>query len=214
MTTKLTLYNGALLHCGERFLASLTEQAEARRLLDQVWDSGGVKACLEEGQWYFAMRTSMVDYDPSIEPDFGYQRAFVKPTDWLLTSALCSDEFFNAPLTQYVDEAGYWYADLDTIYVRYVSNDTDYGMDMNKWPETFREFVEVHFASRIAKKLTTSDDKEAALLKKRALFLNEARSKSAMASPTRFMAPGSWSGSRYGRGTGRRDRGNRGSLIG
>jgi hypothetical protein len=38
-------------------------------------------------------------------------------------------------------------------------------MDMNKWPEKFREFVEVHFASRIIRKLTSSTEKEAALLK-------------------------------------------------
>jgi hypothetical protein len=121
--TKLTLYNDALLLCGERFLASLTEEREPRRLLDRAWDGGAVRACLEMGQWGFAMRTIQLDYDSGIQPDFGYARAFVKPTDWVLTSGLCSDEFFRSPLTRYTDEAGYWYSDLDTIYVRYVSDD-------------------------------------------------------------------------------------------
>ena len=80
MTTQLDLYNGALLQVGERFLASLTEQREPRRLLDQVWAANGVKTCLEEGQWPFAMRTVQVDYDPSITPTFGYARVFQKPT--------------------------------------------------------------------------------------------------------------------------------------
>jgi hypothetical protein len=211
VTTKLTLYNGALLLCRERFLSSLTENREPRYLLDQVWDSGGVKRCLEEGQWHFAMRTQMLDFDPSIEPDFGYNRAFAKPTDWVLTSGVCSDEFFNIPLTQYTDEAGYWYCNLDVLYVRYVSNDTDYGMDMNKWPETFREFVEAHLASRIVGKLSGGKvgQKEADDARRDAL--DRAKAKAAMAEPTKFPAQGNWTTSR---GSGRRERRSRGGLWG
>jgi hypothetical protein len=212
VTTKLSLFNGALLHCKERFLASLSEEREPRRLLDHVYASGGIKYCLEQAQWHFAMRTTQVDYDTGIEPDFGYRRAFSKPTDWVLTSGLCSDEFFNTPLTQYVDEANYWYSDLDTIYVRYVSNDVAYGMDLNKWPETFREFVEAHFASKIIGKLSGSEEKERELQKKRDDLLKVAKNKSAMADPTKFAAAGSWTSAR--RRNSRQDRGNRGSLIG
>ena len=107
MTDRLSIYNGALMLAGERFLASLTEEREPRRLLDHVWDTGGLKACLEMGQWAFAMRTTQVDYDTSVEPGFGYHRAFVKPDDWVLTSAVCEDEFFRSPLLRYWDEAGY-----------------------------------------------------------------------------------------------------------
>ncbi len=160
MTTQLTLYNDALLLCGERFLASLTEEREPRRLLDQVWSSGGVKACLELGQWNFAMCSIQIDYDPGMEPDFGYRRAFVKPDDWVLTSGVCSDEFFRCPLLRYWDEANYWYSDLDTIYVRYVSNDVAYGMNLNHWPQTFAEVVEAHFAAKIIKKLSNSESEE------------------------------------------------------
>ena len=49
MADKLSLFNGALLICGERFLSSLTENREPRHLLDNVWSNGGVKACLEQG---------------------------------------------------------------------------------------------------------------------------------------------------------------------
>ena len=56
MTDRLSLYNDALLLCGERALTSLSEDREPRRLLDQIWNSGGVNVCLAEGQWFFAMR--------------------------------------------------------------------------------------------------------------------------------------------------------------
>lgn len=214
MASQLTIYNGALQLAGERFLANLTEEVEARRLLDQVWADGGVKACLEMGQWNFAMKTVQIDYDTSIEPDFGYRRAFEKPSDWVLTSALCSDEFFRSPLLQYWDEAGYWYADIDTLYVRYVSNALTYGMDLNKWPESFNEVVKEYFCSKVVKKITGSQDEEKDSKQRLKDKLLIAKSRAAMAEPASFPARGSWglARNRYG---GRRDGGNSsGNLIG
>src|SRR5258708_823139 len=122
MTDKLSLYNGALTEfLGERKLANLTENREPRRVLDEIWDGGALRYCLEQGLWNFAMRTIQLTYSPSVEPDFGFRYAFDKPTDWVRTAALCVDEFFRCPLLQYNDEAGFWFADIDTIYVRYIS---------------------------------------------------------------------------------------------
>lgn len=209
MTDRLRLYNDALLLCGTRGLASLSEDTESRRLLDQVWDSNGVNKCLEQGQWFFAMRTVRLDPDPSIEPDFGYRIAYTKPSDWVLTSALCSDEYFRSPLLTYVDEAGYWYSDTDPIYVRYVSNDEDYGMDMNKWPDSFEEFVACYFASKVIWKITT-DEKKVVLIESKLKRLKlEAKSRSAMADPTHIPAVGRWARARL-----RDSRGDRGNLSG
>lgn len=200
--------------CGDRFLAALTDESEPRRLLDQVWSSNGLKYCLEQGQWHFAMRTVQIDYDPSVEPSFGYNRAFQKPTDWVNTSGLCSDEFFRSPLLRYVDEAGFWYSDIDTLYVRYVSMDVAYGYDLNKWPETFREFVAYYFAAKIINKLQSSEAEEGEIKQEMEKALKRAKSKAAMAEPTTFPAQGIWSRSRN-RFPGRRDGGGTsGNLIG
>jgi hypothetical protein len=209
MTTRLNLYNDALILAGERALGSLSEDVESRRLLDQVWNSNGVNKCLEEGQWHFAMRTVMVDYDPAISPGFGYRMAFTKPDDWVLTSALCSDEFFREPLLEYWDEAGYWYADLETIYVRYVSNDVDYGLDLNKWPDSFEEFVAAHFASRITLKLSGDESRWKAAIAFREQVKKTAKNKAAMAEPSLFPAQGSWTRARL-----RGKRGDRGNTSG
>lgn len=221
MTTRLSLYNDALLIAGERALSALTDANEPRRLLDQVWNNNGVDACLEEGQWMFAMRTIQIDYDSGIAPSYGYARAFDKPSDWVLTSALCSDEFFRTPALRYVDEAGFWFSDLDTLYVRYVSNDAAYGGNMANWPPSFKDFVAAHFASMIILKIT-NDEKRLGLfinpsnpqhsIRGRALL--KAKSRCAMASPTSFEAQGQWSRSRT-RGVSRRDGGGTtGNLIG
>lgn len=219
-TSRLQLYNDALLLCGERALANVTEDVEVRYLLDQVWNNGGVDAVLEEGQWEFAMRTVRLDYDPAVTPPFGFRRAFTKPDDWILTSAVCSDEFFRVPLTRYVDEAGYWYSDMDMIYVRYVSNHIQYGGNLGTWPKSFIEYAAAFFASKIILK-TTNDEARMRLIVNpevprhgilgRALL--KAKSRCAMTGPSQTIAQGNWTKSRS-RGVSRRDGGNPGSLIG
>lgn len=201
--SRLSIYNDALLLAGERPLSALTDSVETRRLLDQVWNNSGVDMCLEEAQWNFAMRTVRIDYDPGLEPDFGYTRAFDKPSDWILTSALCSDEYFRSPLLRYADEAGYWFADEDTLYVRYVSNDSSYGGDLSLWPKSFAEFVAAHFASKIILKLTNDQAKLAMFINPqndhhsiRGRALLNAKSRCAMASPTKMLAQGGWTKAR------------------
>lgn len=214
MTDRLSLYNGALLRAGERFLASLSEEREPRRLLDQVWDGGVIRLALEQGQWHFAMRTVQLDYDPGVEPSFGYPRGFEKPTDWVNTSSVSSDEFMRVPLTRYADEAGYWYSDLDTLYIRYVSDDPNFGGDLGAWPISFCEYVESYLASRVIQKLSNSEEKHEAARKITEKLLIVAKNKAAMTQPTGFPARGSWSNSRN-RFSGRKDGGNSsGPLIG
>lgn len=214
MTSQLTLYNDALLLAGERFLASLTEEREPRRLLDHVWSNDPVKACLEMGQWYFAMRTMQVDFDADIEPPFGYKRAFTKPTDWVLTAALTSDEFFQVPITRYIDEAGFWYSDLDTIYVRFVSSDIGYGNNFDLWPQSFREVVAEFLCSKIVLKITDSEDEESRSEKRLKAKLLKAKNASAMAGPTIFPARGNWGLARQGTASSREGGNRSGSLIG
>lgn len=211
-STRLGLYNEALTRVGERLLASLTEEREPRRLLDQVWNEDGVKKCLEMGQWHFAMRTVQVDSDPAQETPFGYANTFNKPSDWVLTSALCSDEYFRQPLLAYSDEADLWYADENIIYVRYVSNDEDYGQDLNNWPGSFEDYVAAHFAFKIAPKLQGTDLKKIqALERELKRTLGIAKNKAAMALPTPIPARGSWARARQ-RGV-RGDRGNIGGDL-
>jgi hypothetical protein len=212
MTTRLALYNSALLLCGERSLASLTEEREPRRLLDTVWDGGGVRYCLEAGQWNFATRAVQIDYDPTITPAFGFARAFDKQDDWVRTTGVCSDEFFNVPLTQYLDEVQYLFCDLDVLYVRYISDDDNFGGDLSKWPATFTEFAATYFASKIVNKLTADKEQRAFVFKELKRLRIDARSKDAMGDPTAFPPVGSWLKSRYGNR--RKDRGSRSTLIG
>ena len=213
MTSKLSLYNGALREVGGRKLASLAENRESRRVLDSMWDADAVKTCLAAGQWNFAMRTQRLDFSPSIAPEFGYARAFVKPDDWVRTCAVCEDEFFRMPLLDYNDEAGYWFSDLDVIFVRFVSDDTDYGLDYSKWPANFTRYVESFLAARICMKLTGNATKREQLERDAEVWLVKAKSSDAMDEATAKLPAGSWSRARHSNGRAS-DRGNRNRLIG
>lgn len=212
MPTQLSIYNGALNIIGERKLASLTEDREARYKLDDIWDNDLVDRVLQMGQWNFAARTIELTASPSITPSFGYQFGFDKPTDFIRTMAVAYDEYFKLPLTLYQDEASWWFADVETIYVRYVSNDIQYGNDFSLWPFNFTEMVEHYIAYKVAPRLTGLDFDSDMLLAKWKMMLRDAKATDAMESPAEFLPQGSWSRSRQGFRSG--ERGRRDKLIG
>jgi len=210
---RLSLYNNALTLLGERNLASLTENREPRRVLDNVW-SGAIKYCLEQGQWKFAIRTSKLIYSTDVNPEFGYQRAFERPSDCVRLSKMCSDEYLNMPLLQYGEEANWWFADLDEIYVSYVSNSNDFGNDYANWPETFARYVALHLADEAGLRITQSERTLERVKKELKEAKKDALSKDALQGPTQFLPQGNWVSSRHGNGRYRQDRGNRSQLIG
>lgn len=207
VATRLSLYNDALLHCDQRSLASLEEASEPRYLLDQVWTSGkgAVNKCLEQGFWFFAMRTALLDADPSIGPSFGYRYAFPHPADWVRTSAVCSDEYYAEPLTRYADEAGHWFADVDQIFVKYVSDDSAYGNNFALWPETFNLYVSLYLASRIIGKLSQGEDKKEGLRREMQRVLLDAKNKDIMNQAAMFPPAGTWARARLSGSSRRRE---------
>lgn len=209
--TQLALYNEALRLIGERRLASLSENREPRRVLDDVWTDGAREYCLEQGQWNFAMRAVKITKSATI-PAFGYKNAFDKPSDFIRTAGVAEDEYFNVPLTRMLEEVGFWFADIDPIYVRYISSSASYGLDLTRWPKTFAKYVAAFLASEVVFTLTQSTDKQRYILSILQQRLTDARSKDALNDATAFMPQGAWTASR--RSGARRDRGARGQLIG
>lgn len=196
---QLDLYNNALRMCGERTLASLTENREPRRLLDAVWADNLIDTMLEEGQWIFATRAVSLTYSPSVEPAYGYSYAFNQPTDMIRVTGVYEDDKFNFPLNQYMDVGGYWFSDFDTIYIKYVSNDPAYGGDLSLWTNRFQKFVSAYMALEIAPRLTQAENRITALQKEYTKRRTEARSLEAMKEPTKKLPDGSWVRSRWGR---------------
>jgi hypothetical protein len=194
--TKLSLYNGALALLKERPLAPTSENREPRRALDSAWDRGAVRACLEDGQWKFAAKTVMLDASPSLAPDFGFAYGFDKPEDFVKLMGIWSDEMLTQPFRDYREESGFWFGTLETMYVRYVSDDASYGMDMSLWPQSFIELVEADLAAKVAGPLTDTGKE---MLELRKMCLTRALSRDSLSDPSKRPPEGSWVRSR-GRG--------------
>lgn len=205
-TTKLALFNGALRLLGEQSLASLSENGVARRSLDEVYDDGLVY-CLGEGQFNFAIRTIEIYENADATPAFGYQFAFDKSDDWVRTVAVSASETFAEPYLAYTDETDFWYADIEPLYIRYVSKDAELGLDLSRWPMTFARAVEAWLALEICERLTSSGTKRAELERIWRKRIVDARSKDALNEASVFPPPGTWVKSRRaGRGSFRRER--------
>lgn len=193
MSSRLGIYNGALRHLAERRLVDLTEERSARRELDDAY-AGTVKLCLQKGFWNFAMRSVKTFEANDLEASFGYVSIHVKPADWIRTLVISENERFDPPLLRYQDEGRYWHCDAAELYIRYVSQASDYGANEGLWPESFAQYVEVALAFRVAPviKAGAADD----LYKLQRRYLANARALDAMDEPPGFAPMGTWASSR------------------
>jgi len=213
MATQLTLYNEALRVLGETRLASIAETRPVRYTLDDVWNGGGVKACLEQGLWNFATRSVEIAQDSDLTPAFGMRYAFSKPTDYVRTAAVCSDPNFREPVLRYADERGYWFCDLDTLYISYISDASELGSDLTLWTPAFATFAAHYFAKQVAPTFVKDKKRLALIFDQEKKALNMARNSDAMNEPTQIPSPSNWTRSRYTSG-GSWDRGSHTNLIG
>lgn len=195
---QLDLYNGALRVCKARALASLTENRESCNLLNAVWADNIIGTALEEGFWTFAILSVAISYDPTYTADFGYIYRFQQPPDFVKTAQVSYDEYFENPLTRYTEEGGYWFADIDNIFVKYVSNSTAYGFNYAIWPPSFLHYVHCLMASRVIAKLSGAGETEQEVMKKLAMAARDAKSKTAMEQPSKYPPLGMFARARYG----------------
>ena len=213
MANKLGVINAALVELGNERITDTGEDIKAARETTAVW-SDVVNECIASGFWNFAMETVKAAADTGVTPGFGYTEVFAKPSDWVRTAAVSEDEYFTQPLTQFVDDANFWSADVTPLYFRYVSNDTGLGLDLTRWPAKFSRFVSLELAERVCLSLTQNNAMKERVGGLRDKARKEAKNIDAMdeAQP-KFRPTSSWTQARWGRSVGR-DRRRSGSLIG
>lgn len=198
--SQLSIYNRAVLEfLGEAPLTALTDARSVRTSLDHAWSNGRghVHRCLEEALWKHALRSIEITYDPDVSPPHGLRYAFSKPDDWVKTSGVWGDEYHSAPYLDYRDEGGYWLAELDTLYIQYVSNDAAYGADFEKWPAKFETYVCASLALAVS---ASGKNKRGEDLKEEVLFLlKEAKTSDAANDPQKRLPYGSLVRARFGK---------------
>ena len=206
MASKLSVYNQVLVSLGVYELRGLAEHRPERQILDTVW-APALRYCLARGQWNFATRAVQATPSSTEEATFGYSNVYEKPGDWVRTTGFCSDDRFEQPIRDYQDEQGFWCADLNPVYIRYVSDDPAYGGNLALWSTTFERFVVAHICSELYARfsaglgmattaagiqLRKKDEKDR---------LKEAQSEDAMNQPSQRVTSGAWVRARRGNGS-------------
>lgn len=152
MASKLEIYQGCLRLLGPHQLLSLSESTPNKLRLDEAWDSV-VIYCLKRGLWNFAIRSVELLDDEDVESRFGWDYAFSHPTD-MLRLVNISDQAILTQFEQFENETGYFFANVDTLYLRYISNEESYGLNIGAWPEDFCEVVKARLAFETALAIT------------------------------------------------------------
>lgn len=143
MATKLNIYKGALRLLGPHELDTITDDRAERYQLDDAWDDAAAYV-LQEGLWNFAIRSATVTQSGT--PIAGWDYAFTKPTDLVRIAGISNESTFLVGFEDYQDQGGKWYANVDTLYIRYVSNDASYGLSIASWPASFAKAMEAYLA--------------------------------------------------------------------
>ena len=216
-TSKLTIYNDALIELGQTRLSTsngLSENREARYILDAAYDNI-LTECLQAGDWNFATREVKAASDTGVTESFGYTETIGKPTDWIRTVGLSSNDTYNPPMLaqEYEDNTDHWATNTTPIYVRYISNDAEWGLRLDAWPWSFTRYVNVALAERTCTAITHDDslkDRLERLTLPRAK--RNALNKDTISQGTRFPRVSNWNNARGSRNG--RERGNWNSFTG
>lgn len=197
MTDKLSVYNIAAHHLGERALSSLSEEGKLRRVLDSFWDSA-VRFLHEQA--YFNWSIAAVQWEPSddVEPLFGWTYVYQYPVDYIRTVAISYDQYFNSPCERFELDSGYLHADMSPLYMRYVSGSTSYMLNIGAWTEAFAEALGAYLAFKACQPIKGNKSDVGDMYSIFQKQFKTAKSCDAMNEPTRYMPPGTWARARRG----------------
>lgn len=178
-------------------------EATLRRLIDEVYDDG-VEYMLGQGMWNFASRTVAIEAETDVEPDFGYNYTFEKPSDYIRLIKIADNGTMWPTLSDdageaYLEEGDFFHANVDPLYIQYVSDGVTYGRDASLWPMGFRKAVEAYLALEIAPHAPRMSARGLDALRAHyAMMLKDARTKDAINQASVRPPPGRFVRSRAG----------------
>ena len=186
------IYNNALLILGLDEINSNTDDSDRKVKLDVARSSNLIEYLLEKTGWHWAIQSYEAQYNPSLEPEWGYNRVFDKPDNMHRLDGIFQDEMMQNPLKTYKDEGEYIYTNMDTIYIQFVSS--DYLTTPGYWPPFFRRLVSAAMAKDVAMSLGVDPSVPAAIYTD---VESEAKNIDIMQSPPRRISNGTWTRARY-----------------
>jgi len=187
------IYNKAFFILGLDEITTNNDDSLRRIKADVVIGTGLVATVLEDTGWTFALTSSKLSFDPSLEPEWGFNRVYTKPNDMHRLDGIYTDNFFQNPLKDYIDEGDLWYCGLDEIFVQYVN--TSFLTSVDDWPRYFANVLSGEIAVLLAPGMAPDFIEYAE--EKKAEFMREAASTDAMSGPPQRIRTGSWVDTRF-----------------
>lgn len=185
MATKQQLYRSSVLLLKQNAVdLTVTDDSAFVNVLDLVYDET-LRFCLCAGDWNFATRTVSIEASEDVESGIDdYAYAIPKPDDYAgRIVAISGNQRFDPPLDDYHEDggfSGYIWCDVDPLYLRYISNGVEYGLNLTDWLPAFERYVEHELAWRIAPHLTSmSANEKEEFRKERKRALQDAQAKDA-----------------------------------
>ncbi|CAN7294624.1 hypothetical protein [Neorhizobium sp. LjRoot104] len=211
MVDKLQVYKQALIHLQAASIVTLTDDVEARYVLDNAW-TGVVEEAFSAGDWNAFKVSVALEESVTGTAALGWAYVFDYPDDYSRTVAVSNVPDFRSGFREYADEGGYLHSNTNPMFLRYISKANM--TDVATWPTMFWRYVAVKLAFETVGKLTSSDALEAKLDKKLDKALRQAKSVDARNENNKVIGTGSWLRARqggYGYGDGY---GRGGTLVG
>lgn len=190
MPTRLGIYNEALRAIGDLRLSSITEDTEARYVLDDAWEDC-VEIMFTEGLWNFATKTQLITADAGQPPIPGFSFTFDKPLNWVRTITISANSLFTEEAV-YRDEGNKIYSNWDELYIRFISSEKAVDDQIPNWPPTFAKTVAMCLAFECAERLSGSSSKAEALGAQYKDALANAKNKDALDQSKMIFRPGNW----------------------
>lgn len=155
-TTKLIVWNQALLEIGDHPLADTTTASATQRALNDSWDHA-VEYVLARRDWNFARRRAQIaGTTSSAYPPF--TRVHTKPADYLrkVWFKAAADDEFQIP---HAEVGASIYSHVTTGLLEYISDHADNYNPAN-WPPQFTRVLALYLAMLVAVKVgrTGADD--------------------------------------------------------
>lgn len=155
MVDLLAIYNAGLRAVGEETLVDLDENTEQKVHLDQIWAYGALGASLKLARPDFARKTMQITGTASAHPSHAYE--FALPDDHLAimrddseNAAIFADDCLTQFVKRYLRQGNQLFADVDTLYIRYVAKIEDYSLFSPEFLEVLAAYLGMQLAPRIA----------------------------------------------------------------
>lgn len=201
-TTKLQLYIRACILMEQMPVSTVSDNVEVRRRLDDHYDDV-LAWVMEQGFWRTGLRTAELALNTGVAAAFGFEYAHDIPTDFVKQYVVSASDALHPPLDgqsnvkPYRMEGGYVWANTTPIYMRYLSNDAAYGLDLTLWTEGMANGCAHELAARAAPVVTGSTEKADKLHEEATGLISRAATFDAMQQPTMATREGRWTGNRF-----------------